>query len=531
MFSRAALVVVNVFTSSSSVTSPRADAMVFVASSRGPALATSPRLRPRASWRRTRANAPRARASSTPAPGEDASSGKPPDQTPVESSKPSSEKLTPEARGFLAALDTAPLVVAQTAPAVRVALSEEFGRPPGAFSPGQLVAALRALGVHKVLDTNTAADLCVCEEGTELLQRLHDAEAADDAARGGRDEADAEVFSPVPAPTAPLPMFTSCCPGWIQLVEKTMPDLWPYVSSCKSPHMMLGALLKRVTRDVWGGHEPEDVFLVSVMPCVRKKGESLRPEFAAGGVRDVDEVITTRDLGALLRLRGIDPGTLEPSAFDRPFGEGSGAGQLFGVTGGVMEAAVRTVYAVVTEGETLPRLELEDVRGFARLKECEVSLKSPSTGKGMDRSIRLAVVSGLAEAKTLIRDMRDGARVYDFVEVMACPGGCVGGGGQPRSKDPDAARKRADAVYELDRCAAVRQSHHNPAIAEVYERWLGPGFGSDAAKEALHVERPDSRRRDRDDEDDVKTRETPFPRAASTRTMECETCGLRYDVE
>ena len=509
--------------------------MVLLASSRGPALATSPRLRPRASRRRARANAPRARASSTPAPGEDASSEKPPDHTPVEA-----EKLTPEARGFLAALDTAPLVVAQTAPAVRVALSEEFGRPPGAFSPGQLVAALRALGVHKVLDTNTAADLCICEEGTELLQRLYDADEADQAARARRDETDADAdadagdpasasaSASASAPTAPLPMFTSCCPGWIQLVEKTMPDLWPYVSSCKSPHMMLGALLKRVTRDVWGGHEPEDVFLVSVMPCVRKKGESLRPEYATGGVRDVDEVITTRDLGALLRLRGIDPGSLEPSAFDQPLGEGSGAGQLFGVTGGVMEAAVRTVYAVVTEGETLPRLELEDVRGLAGLKECEVSLKSPITGKGIDRSLRLAVVSGLAEAKTLIRDMRDGTRVYDFVEVMACPGGCVGGGGQPRSKDPDVLRKRAEAVYGLDRCAAVRQSHQNPAIAEVYERWLAPGFGSDAAKEALHVDRPEPPRRD-DDSD--RERAAPFPRASSTRTAECETCGLRYDVE
>lgn len=339
-----------------------------------------------------------------------------------------------------------------------------------------MVAALRALGFDKVVDTNTAADLCICEEGTELLQRLLEAEEAEENHLGEISE--------------PLPMFTSCCPGWIQLVEKTMPELWPYISSCKSPHMMLGALLKRVTHDVWGGLSPQEIYLCSVMPCVRKKGESMKPEFIIGGVRDVDEVVTTRDLGALLWRAGIDPGDLEESEYDSPLGPGSGAGQLFGVTGGVMEAAVRTVYAVVTEGDTMPRLELEEVRGLEGLKEATVQLKSPTTGKGLNRTLRLAVVSGLNNAKTLIADMRDGKRCYDFVEVMACPGGCIGGGGQPKSKDKEALRKRMEAVYSLDRCAAVRRSHENPAIVEIYDKYLGPNFGSELAVETLHVDHP-----------------------------------------
>ena len=350
MVSRAQVVVVVVFTARRRHFPSRRRHGV-VASSRGPALATSPvfvRARRGVAHARTpleRARHPPPRQGRTRRPGSLPT-------TPPSSVQACAEKLTPEARGFLAALDTAPLVVAQTAPAVRVALSEEFGRPPGAFSPGQLVAALRALGVHKVLDTNTAADLC-CEEGTELLQRLYDAEEADQAARARRDEttrsADAETLAPPPrlrpASASPLPRLPPdvhvVLPRWIQLVEKTMPDLWPYVSSCKSPHMMLGALLKRVTRDVWGGHEPEDVFLVSVMPCVRKKASRFAPNTPPGRPRRRRGHHHARSRRAL-RLRGIDPGSLEPSAFDQPLGEGSGAGQLFGVTGGVMEAAVRT---------------------------------------------------------------------------------------------------------------------------------------------------------------------------------------------
>ena len=472
-----------------------------------------------------------------------------------------SEKLTPEAEGLLSALGRRDatghpaLVVAQTAPAVRVALSEAFDRPPGAFTPGQMVASLRALGVDKVYDTNTAADLCVVEEGAELLRRLRQAGPShDEKGEAANDRDDA----------GPLPMFTSCCPGWIQLVEKTMPDLWPYVSSCKSPHMMLGALLKRVaiaeravereeeeaaradrgeeadegkktpkekkpsssSNDDSYPSDPSDVFLVSVMPCVRKKGESMRPEYVINGVRDVDEVITTRDLAALLRAKRVDPASLDPDAsFDAPFGRGSGAGQLFGVTGGVMEAAVRTVYAIVTGGETMPRLELEPVRGLEGLKEATVRLPlgdDGGGGGGRRRDLRVAVVHGLADAKTLIADMRDGKRAYDFVEVMACPGGCIGGGGQPkppRGTDPKAVlRERADAVYALDAGAPVRLSHENPAVREAYARWLGPEVGSARALETLHVERPRG--------GDEPSAPPPFP--PSPCGVECDACGLRF---
>jgi len=356
--------------------------------------------------------------------------------------------------------------------------------------------------------------LCICEEGTELLQRVMEA-----AEESGGDDTKELLHK-----KEPLPMFTSCCPGWISLVEKTMPDVWPYVSSCKSPHMMLGALLKRVTKDVWGGHEPEDIFLVSVMPCVRKKGESQKPQYVTSGVRDVDEVITTRDLGALLRSKGINPKFLAPQSFDDPLGHGSGAGQIFGVTGGVMEAAVRTVYAVVSEGEVLPRLELDEVRGFDGLKTVDVSLLSPKTGKGIDKTLRLGVVNGLAEAKKVIQNMRDGSLQFDFVEIMACPGGCIGGGGQPRSKNQkETLQKRADAVYALDQNAAVRQSHENPAVEKIYEKWLPGGFGSETAKEVLHETRPGV-------EKSGEAFVPAFPVEKKEQEQECEACGLRYRV-
>jgi iron only hydrogenase large subunit-like protein len=257
------------------------------------------------------------------------------------------------------------------------------------------------------------------------------------------------------------------------------------------------------------------------MPCVRKKGESMRSEYVFNGVRDVDEVITTRDLAALLRAKRIDPASLDPAAsFDAPFGRGSGAGQLFGVTGGVMEAAVRTVYAIVTGGETMPRLELEPVRGLEGLKEARVRLPLGDGGGG-GRDLRVAVVHGLADAKTLIADMRDGTRAYDFVEVMACPGGCIGGGGQPkppRGADPKAVlRERADAVYALDAGAPVRVSRENPAVRRAYARWLGPEVGSARALETLHVERPRG-----------GDAEAPPPFPPSPCGVECDACGLRF---
>lgn len=414
-------------------------------------------------------------------------------------------KLTPEASELREALAGPKLAVAQTAPAVRVALGEEFGHAPGEVPVGRLVGALRLLGFDVVYDTNTGADLCICEEGKELLGRVLA------RASGGDEE-------------ACLPMFTSCCPGWIAYVEKSSPDLIPYLSTCRSPHMMLGSVVKRFLCTELG-RAPEDVYFCSVMPCVRKRGESDRLEYAPGGVRDVDNVITTRDLGDLLKDAGVeDVQAIEESRYDDPLGAGTGAGQLFGVTGGVTEAAVRTVLQIVT-GEAPPRLEFAEVRGLDGTKAVEVPLRSAS-GRGLDGSLKIAVVNGLANAKQLIQRMRDGEESYDFVEVMACPGGCIGGGGQPRSKDKAVVEKRMQSVYALDRCAPIRFSHENPAVMALYERFIGEP-NSEAAEAALHTTYTDR-----------SGKEGPYPapfpscdleEGEAPEQQECHKCGLRFD--
>ena len=345
------------------------------------------------------------------------------------------EKLTPEARELEDVLrkktDDHKLLVAQTAPSVRISFPEMYGEEPGSFNTGQLVASLKELGFDIVLDTNTAADLTICEEGTELLHRIM---ARQKLKKEGGGEHDAE----------PLPLFTSCCPGWMSMVAKSAPELIPYISTCKSPHIMYGAVVKRNSEEQFG-RPASEIYTCSVMPCVKKRAEADHPVFTNNSVRDVDNVITTKDLGALLSKHDIDPRKLDPIPFDSPFqnqneealdddddGLGSGAGQLFGATGGVMEASVRSVYELVT-GSKLPRLDLEEVRGFEGLKETTVPLHSEDTGKGLDIELRVAVVNGLGQAKKLIQQMKDGEIKYDFVEVMACPGGCIGGGGQPKS--------------------------------------------------------------------------------------------------
>lgn len=359
----------------------------------------------------------------------------------------------------------------------RVAIPEEFGKEPGSFETGQVVAALKKLGFDLVLDTNTAADLTIMEEGTELLHRLK-ARARQDATKFG-------VEGPGPEP---LPLFTSCCPGWLNYVEQSAPELFPYVSSCKSPHMIYGAFLKTYSQDLLD-EPPEKVYLTSVMPCVRKRGESDRPVFAHdGGFRDVDNVITTRDLGTLLRMKDIDPATLDVVPFDSPFhtdGTGTGAGQLFGATGGVMEAAVRTVFELVTELE-LPRLDLEEVRGLDGVKEAVIPLHGEGmTGEVLPIDLRVAVCSGLGNAKQLIKKMKNGEVNYDFVEVMSCPGGCIAGGGQPKP-DKDSVGKRLKSIYGLDRSLPLRKSHDNPTVKAIYERLVGEP-GSDRAHELFHV--------------------------------------------
>lgn len=346
-------------------------------------------------------------------------------------------------------------VVFQTAPAVRVAIGEEFGLPTGTRCTGKMVSAIRRLGADKVFDVDFAADLTIMEEGTELLNRIKN---------GGV-----------------LPMITSCSPGWIKYCETFYPDFIPNLSTCKSPNQMQGAVTKTYfarQNDL----DPRDIYVVSVMPCTAKKFEIARPEFGRDGYRDVDANLTTRELARMIRQAGLDFVHLPEEEFDDMLGESSGAGVIFGVTGGVMEAALRTVVDVLT-GEDMPRLEYADVRGLEGIKEATVSVN------GTD--IKVAIVHGTANAAKLLNAIRAGEKTYHFIEVMGCPGGCVTGGGQPivdaRTRyyvDPRAAR--AAATYSEDESMAIRKSHKNPAVQKLYAEFLGEP-NSHIAHELLHT--------------------------------------------
>ena len=346
-------------------------------------------------------------------------------------------------------------VVFQTAPAVRVAIGEEFGMPIGTRCTGKMVSAIRRLGADKVFDVDFAADLTIMEEGTELLNRIKN---------GGV-----------------LPMITSCSPGWIKYCETFYPDFIPNLSTCKSPNQMQGAVTKTYfarQNDL----DPRDIYVVSVMPCTAKKFEIARPEFGRDGYRDVDANLTTRELARMIRQAGLDFAHLPEEEFDDMLGESSGAGVIFGVTGGVMEAALRTVVDVLT-GEDMPRLEYADVRGLEGIKEATVSVN------GTD--INVAIVHGTANAAKLLNAIRAGEKTYHFIEVMGCPGGCVTGGGQPivdaRTRyyvDPRAAR--AAATYSEDESMAIRKSHKNPAVQKLYAEFLGEP-NSHIAHELLHT--------------------------------------------
>ncbi len=346
-------------------------------------------------------------------------------------------------------------VVFQTAPAVRVAIGEEFGMPIGTRCTGKMVTAIRRLGADKVFDVDFAADLTIMEEGTELLNRIKN---------GGV-----------------LPMITSCSPGWIKYCETFYPDFIPNLSTCKSPNQMQGAVTKTYfarQNDL----DPRDIYVVSVMPCTAKKFEIARPEFGRDGYRDVDANLTTRELARMIRQAGLDFVHLPDEEFDDMLGESTGAGVIFGVTGGVMEAALRTVVDVLT-GEDMPRLEYDDVRGLEGIKEATVSVN------GTD--INVAIVHGTANAAKLLNAIRAGEKTYHFIEVMGCPGGCVTGGGQPivdaRTRyyvDPRAAR--AAATYSEDEAMAIRKSHKNPAIQKLYAEFLGEP-NSHLAHELLHT--------------------------------------------
>ncbi len=346
--------------------------------------------------------------------------------------------------------DPEKVVVVQHAPAVSVTLAEEFGLKGGTDVAGKMTAALRRLGFDRVFETSFSADLTIMEEASELVQRVR---------TGGT-----------------LPMMTSCSPGWIKFVEQRWPEFLPNLSSCRSPQQMLGAIIKTYFADR-EGIDPEKIVSVAVMPCTAKKFEAERPEMAREGVPDIDAVLTTRELARLMRMRGLDLDALAPDAPDTPFGERSSAGKLFGGSGGVMEAAVRTAVWMLT-GEELGRLEVKGVRGLDGVKEARLEIG------GLE--LKVAVVSGLGNAHRLLEEVRAGRKELHFIEVMTCPGGCIAGGGQPYGTDADAVRARLGALYRIDRDAHVRTSHANAEVRRLYEEFLGEPLG-EKSHELLHT--------------------------------------------
>ncbi|MHB1314556.1 MAG: NADH-dependent [FeFe] hydrogenase, group A6 [Christensenellales bacterium] len=349
--------------------------------------------------------------------------------------------------------DKSKRVVVQTAPAIRVAIGEEFGLEPGSRVTGKLAAALHALGFDDVFDTNFTADLTILEEGTEFLTRVKNA---------------------LTGKGASLPMITSCSPGWIKYIEHTYPEMLAHLSTCKSPHTMLGALIK----SYYAGKikvNPKELFVVSVMPCTAKKTEIERAEMKNNDMKNVDAVLTTRELGAMIKEMGIDFANLCDEEFDNPLGMSTGAADIFGLTGGVMEAALRTVYEIVT-GRELPfeGLHVMPIVGLDRVKEAAITIENPlDEYKFLDGvTVRVAVTSGLKGAKLLMDQLKNGESPYHFIEIMGCPGGCIMGGGQPRSSDPDVRAKRLRGLYTEDESKVLRKSHENPYVTAIYKEYL-----------------------------------------------------------
>lgn len=346
-------------------------------------------------------------------------------------------------------------VIVQTAPAVRAALGEEFGMPMGEAVTGKMVAALKRLGFDRVLDTNTGADFTIMEEGTEFIERLNESKN--------------------------LPLITSCSPGWVKFLEQEFPDLIPNLSSAKSPMSMYGAIIKSYYAKEQG-IDPEKIFVVGVMPCTAKKFECERPELGKDGHKDVDAVITTVELAKMIKKAGIMFEKLSDESFDEPFGEATGAATIFGTTGGVMEAAIRTVSEIL-EGKEIEKIEYEEVRGNETLKEAELNIAG--------KKVKIAVVSGLGNARRLMEKVRKGEADYQFIEVMACPGGCIMGGGQPRKVLKERAGinvkgERRKALYNEDKRLPIRKSHQNPYVKKVYDDFLKTP-GSEIAHNLLHT--------------------------------------------
>ncbi|MDC7218834.1 MAG: NADH-dependent [FeFe] hydrogenase, group A6 [Spirochaetales bacterium] len=364
-------------------------------------------------------------------------------------------------------------VVVQTAPAVRIALGEQLGYSQGGRVTGKMVSALRRLGFDKVFDTNFTADMTIMEEGTELLNRLKS------AFTDNHNLIDAK----------PLPQFSSCSPGWIKYLEHQYPGFLGHLSTCKSPQQMFGTLAKTYYADR-AGIDPSLIRVVSIMPCTAKKFEAQRPEMCDSGYRDVDFVLTTRELGKMLDQGGIDFSTLEQSSCDSLLGTHSGAAVIFGATGGVMEAALRTVYEIVTGREVpYPRLDITPVRGMEGVKEAEILIENPlpdwSFLEGI--TLKVAVSHGLSHARKLLDKIQKGEKDYHFVEFMACPGGCLGGGGQPIPTTPEIRLKRMEGIYDEDRSMAIRKSHENPEVHRIYQDFLGEPC-SPISHKLLHTE-------------------------------------------
>ncbi|MGW8316270.1 MAG: NADH-dependent [FeFe] hydrogenase, group A6 [Bacteroidales bacterium] len=361
--------------------------------------------------------------------------------------------------------DPSKTVVVQTAPAVRAALGEEFGMPPGTRVTGQMVTALRKLGFDYVFDTDFAADLTIMEEGTELLGRL-----------SRYLKGDGEVK---------LPMLTSCCPGWVNFFEYYFPELKDIPSSARSPQQMFGAIAKNYFGPKIGVNR-KDMVVVSVMPCLAKKYECQREEFAVDGNPDVDYSITTRELAHLIKQANLDLSLLEEEEFDAPLGESTGASVIFGTTGGVIEAATRTAYELFT-GKGLQKVEFEQLRGMEGIRSASIDFAG--------QEIRIGIAHGLGNARKLLNDIRDGDSKFHAIEIMACPGGCIGGGGQPlHHGNADILKARASALYEEDRAKGIRKSHENPYIRQLYTEFLSEPM-SEKAHTLLHTSYFNKRRR------------------------------------
>ncbi|MFW6019217.1 MAG: NADH-dependent [FeFe] hydrogenase, group A6 [Bacteroidales bacterium] len=360
-------------------------------------------------------------------------------------------------------------VIVQTAPAVRVGLGEELGFDPGMRVTGKMVTALKRLGFDSVLDTQFTADLTIMEEGTELLTKLKKALVDEDK-------------------SVHLPMTTSCSPGWVKFIEHTFPELLDNVSSCKSPQQMFGTLAKTYYAQK-RNLDPKDIVSVSVMPCTAKKFEADRPEMTDSGYKDVDYAITTRELAIMVKQAGLEFLELEDNKFDSLMGDSTGAATIFGATGGVMEAALRTAYEIVT-GREVPfkNLNIEPVRGFEGVREATIKIEDPvEDWKFLDGvELRCAVAHGLSNAKELMQAVKDGKANYHFIEIMACPGGCLGGGGQPIPTNQAIRDKRAKAIYEEDMDLPIRKSHENPEIIKIYNDFLGEPLGH-KSHELLHT--------------------------------------------